>query len=221
MTNLLSLNKQIEELIAEYEEAIARSKYDDGSDVISEVELKALQTRCLAIIDRIAGQNSVYYNVATDVLSNKIDHAYGHLAGLIGVIKALYHDLSNEYLRSLEELIHGDIFTDFLEMAEYLANSGYKDSAAVISGSTLEAHLHQLCNREGISITSGAKPHRADTLNANLAKANVYSKTDQKNVTAWLGLRNDAAHGNYSAYDKSQVLLLISSVRDFITRHPA
>ena len=58
-------------------------------------------------------------------------------------------------------------------------------------------------------------------LNAELIKSNAYSKLDQKNVTAWLGLRNSAAHGCYTDYDKQQVSLLISSIRDFLTRNPA
>lgn len=63
--------------------------------------------------------------------------------------------------------------------------------------------------------------YKADTLNADLMKTGAYSKIDLKNVTAWLGLRNDAAHGNYSAYDDKQVSLLISSIRDFVARNPA
>jgi hypothetical protein len=106
-------------------------------------------------------------------------------------------------------------------MATYLSASGYKDAAAVVAGSTLEAHLKQLCARHGISVDSGGKPKKADLLNSELVAGSAYSKLDQKNITAWLGLRNDAAHGNYSAYDKEQASLLIDSVRHFITKFPA
>ena len=40
-------------------------------------------------------------------------------------------------------------------------------------------------------------------------------------VTAWLALRNDAAHGNYDEYDHKQVAALIQGVRDFMVRHSA
>lgn len=111
-------------------------------------------------------------------------------------------------------------------MASYLCGTNYKDAAAVIAGSTLEAHIRQLCIKSGIPIeittSSGdLKPKKADLMNSELAKANVYSKVDQKNVTAWLGLRNDAAHGNYNAYTKEQVALMIDNIRNFITRNPA
>ena len=143
------------------------------------------------------------------------------LAQVIGIAKSLRYDLSNGYLKSFEELIHGDVFADYLEMAEHLCTTGYKDAAAVIAGSTLEAHLKKLCAKFSISTTSDLKAKKADTLNSELVKAGVYTKLDQKNVTSWLDLRNNAAHGNYNNYNKDQVALLISSVRDFIVRHAA
>ena len=64
-------------------------------------------------------------------------------------------------------------------------------------------------------------PKKADRLNAELAAADVYSKLDQKNVIAWLDLRNKAAHGRYPEYGLPQVNLQIAGIRDFITRNPA
>jgi hypothetical protein len=58
-------------------------------------------------------------------------------------------------------------------------------------------------------------------LNVDLTKANVYNKLDEKNVTAWLDLRNKAAHGSYTEYNLDQVKLLVSSIQDFISRIPA
>ena len=58
-------------------------------------------------------------------------------------------------------------------------------------------------------------------MNADLVKAGVYAGLEQKGVTAWLGLRNHAAHGEYAKYDESQVGALIRNVRDFLIRHPA
>ena len=215
-----TFEKQLEAVITEYESALARSRYDDASDVISNVDVRNLQTRCMAAIERASGRQSVYYE-RTSVLLETSDHAWGHLAAQVGVAKALLSDVKDGYLKSFEEVIHGDVFGDFLEMADHLVSVGYKDAAAVIAGSTLEAHLRLLAAKHGITTTAGGRPKKADTMNAYLVKAHVYAKLDQKNVTAWLGLRNDAAHGNYVAYDKNQVALLISSIRDFISRNPA
>jgi hypothetical protein len=133
--------------------------------------------------------------------------------------------LAAGYVRSQRELLHAELFADFLEMAQHLLNEGYKDAAAVIAGSSLEVHLRQLCQKSGITCeaTSGGSttPKKADRLNSDLAAASTFSKLDQKNVTAWLDLRNKAAHGKYAEYETPQVNLLIGGIRDFITRNPA
>ena len=221
MPDMNFLEKQLDGIVTEYGAAKARSQYDDCSDVLKEQDVKALQTRCLAAIERVVGTSSSYYESANRILKEK-NHAWGHLAGLVGVVQSLLFDLRNGYLKSLEELIHADVFADFLEMAEHLTGTGYKDAAAVVAGSTLEAHLRKLAAKQGVNVlTSAGKPVKADTLNAEIVKAGGYSKLDQKSITAWLGLRNDAAHGNYTAYDKNQVTLLVAGIRDFITRNPA
>jgi hypothetical protein len=94
-----------------------------------------------------------------------------------------------------------------------------------IAGSTLENHIKELCTKNNIPLNittqKGIHNKKNDQINSDLAAANIYSKLDQKNVTAWLDLRNKAAHGKYLEYSKEQVELLISSIRDFITRNPA
>ncbi len=140
-------------------------------------------------------------------------------------MKGLREDLVAGYLVSATELIHASTFADFLEMAEHLAGEGYKDAAAVIAGSSLEAHLRNLCVKNSIDLevttAKGITPKKADTMNGELGGANVYSKLDLKSVTAWLDLRNKAAHGKSTEYTHEQVNLLITSIRDFINRTPA
>ena len=106
-------------------------------------------------------------------------------------------------------------------MASHLLESGYKDAAAVVCGTTLEGHLGKLCSKYGIAIQEGERPKTAGQINAELAKAGAYSKLDEKNVTAWLDLRNRAAHGKYASYDKDIVKLVIAGVRNFTAKTPA
>ena len=125
-------------------------------------------------------------------------------------------------MRTLEELVHADLFADFLEMADELQRGGYKDAAAVIAGSTLEEHLRKLAQRYEVAIDKpDGAPKKAATLNDELAGAGAYNKLEQKGVTAWLDLRNSAAHGKYDEYDHRQVASLIQGVRDFMVRCPA
>jgi hypothetical protein len=67
------------------------------------------------------------------------------------------------------------MFEDLNEMAKHLLHEGYKDAAAVIAGSSLESHLHQLSNKYGVQVDhvapDGASKHKkADQLNQELRK---------------------------------------------------
>ena len=62
-----------------------------------------------------------------------------------------------------------------------------------------------------MTTTRRAEPKKADQLNADLFKARASSGLGQKNVTAWLDMRNRAAHGRYNEY-KKEVALLVDGV---------
>jgi hypothetical protein len=211
---------QIDPLLERYKTARARSQYDDLSDQ-SDEEHAELLTLMAAAIERLAPPKSRYVESMREYIKSAGATNSYLFPIFVGILKALRADYAAGYLQSITELIHADIFSDFLEMADYLIEQGYKDPSAVIVGSVLEEHLRNLCGKVGIPVTQGGRPKKADTLNAELAGVNVYSKLDQKSVTAWLDLRNKAAHGKYSEYTKDQVALLIQSIRDFISRNPA
>lgn len=90
-------------------------------------------------------------------------------------------------------LISADIFSNILEMAEYLLSEDYKDAAAVLIGGSLEGHLRALATRHGVESHAADKngvlrPRRAEMLNQDLQKKDAYALGDQKQVTAWLDL---------------------------------
>lgn len=181
-------------------------------------------TRARAAVRRIAGAGSAYEKQAEAIVAR--GGYVGYVARhIVGVVDSLRADVAGGFVTSLSEMVHGEVFADFLEMAEHLLEEQFKDAAAVIAGSSLEAHLRQLCIKHGIATevvgSTGARAKKAEQMNSDLAAAGVYSKLDQKNVTAWLDLRNKAAHGHYAGYEAAQVRLLVAGVRDFITRIPA
>jgi len=174
----------------------------------------------IAAINRIAGPDSVYGQQVNAILEK-----YGSFAQdrLLGVVQALRDDIAHGFLTGLKEIVRGDLFSDFLDMADYLAKQDYKDAAAVIGGGVLESHLRQLCkkNKIEVMIDTDLKPKRSEQLNSELAKKKVYGLLEQKSVTAWLDLRNKAAHAKYDEYSKDQVTLMLQGLRFFIARYPA
>ena len=214
---------QLDQAIALSKEIIANSQYNDLSD-LEEADVHRAISRGRAAVERVSGRDSVYTRQVEEILTEKQFDGV-KLRKMLGVVEALRVDAEAGYLQELVELIHGGLFGDFLEMARHLLEESYKDPAAVVAGTALEAQLRQPCGKSGIdtdvSTKSGFRPKKADRMNADLAGSGVYSKLDQKNVTAWLDLRNKAAHGRFGEYTREQVSLMVSGIQDFITLNPA
>ena len=222
--NVEPLIQQLEGLVVDYEAMVPRSEKKDLSD-LPKHERQALVTRAVAAVTRISGEHSPYAGEVRRVLTD-LPQLHLHTSSIIGVVKALLADVKAGYMQSLVELVHGEMFADFLEMAQHLLDAGYKDAAAVIAGAALESHLRMLCAKASVPVEltrpdGSTKPKNAESMNSDLLGSNVYSKLDQKSITAWLDVRNKAAHGKYGEYQPEQVALLIAGVRDFLARVPA
>ncbi len=171
-----------------------------------------------AAIRRLTPAGSAHRVIADEALREPYPGVYT----MHGALQALRADYEAGYAESIEELVHADMFADFIGMAQELLDKGYKDAAAVIVGSVLEGHLRQLGVKHGVGIDDDSgRPKRADRLNADLKKAGAYGNLGQKDVTSWLGLRNHAAHGEYDRYDDAQVGLMLQGVTGFLGRLPA
>ena len=142
---------------------------------------------------------------------------------LQGIIEGLAADYEAGYMSTVAQLVHADTFADFIEMATNLLDEGgYRDAAAVIAGSSLEAHLRNLATNAGVPVAKrDGYPLKPSVINAALAKAKVYEKLQQNQITAWLRLRNHSAHGEYGKYGEAEVMGMIQGVRNFMLSYPA
>jgi len=223
-TDMLNeFNRQLGDIIADYRDLVSKSQYDDASDSPA-YEIQNLLARSISAVERVTGLNSVYSRQIKDVNERHKGDIF-RLHPTIGIVMALKSELESGYLETIEQIIHADLFSDYLEMAGHLIKEGYKDPAAVLAGSTLEVHLRKLANLHDVEVDVVKRgkhvPKKSDRLNADLTKAGAYTKLDQKSITAWLALRNHAAHGRYDEYLSDQVVLMISGIGDFISRIPA
>ncbi|MDD5703514.1 MAG: hypothetical protein PHU23_15875 [Dehalococcoidales bacterium] len=182
-------------------------------------KIKGFRAASLSFIEMLYSREHSYY-----IEFDKVTDGYHpeHVESGIEIIRSIRDEIAGGWLINVKGLITAEVFSDFFEMAEHLLSNGYKDAAAVLIGSTLEEHLRQLCIRNSIEaivkINGDDVAKKADTLNAELAKANIYNKLDQKNVTAWLDLRNKAAHGKYDEYNREQVEIMLRGVSEFCAR---
>jgi hypothetical protein len=85
-----------------------------------------------------------------------------------GVLVAVFEDLQAGFLTSVRRLIRAEVFTDFLDMAEHLHESGYHHAAVSLTGAVLEDGLRQIAEAASV------KANRRDDLsglNSNVRKS--------------------------------------------------
>lgn len=190
-----------------------------GGDYVNEGMLNGFRTACLSLLNNLVGKNNAYY---TEVINLEKSNSISVFESIVHILRELRHEVEMGWLARTKQLLAAEIFSDFMEMAFELMKGGYKDASAVMIGSVLERHLRDLCEETGIETTvmkdGVPRPKKADRLNSELAKHEIYDKLEQKQITAWLDLRNKAAHGEYSEYSKEQVNLMYQGVLDFIAR---
>ncbi|MFV1450562.1 hypothetical protein VBZ51_15505 [Maribacter sp. HS] len=213
-----NLIKRVEHLINQGQNVIRTQKYGEfvGNYVDHGLQM-GFRSASLSFIENLYGSKHNYYKDFDQKV--KGDGLSESKSG-INILNSIKVEIENDWLLSIKELVTSEIFADFLEMSKHFLDLKYKDPAAVMIGSTLEEHLRQLCNKHSVDTTFEKNgdlfPKKANLLNANLVKAEAYGVLEQKNVTAWLDLRNRAAHGKYGEYSIEQVDLMYQGVLNFI-----
>lgn len=208
-------------LLIELAREVMKTKYSSdayiAADSVQTEIFSELRSSSLSFIRGLYNENHPFY---TDFDRKvHIGHAY-EIEIALGILNSVKTEIQNGWIVSLKGLVSAEIFTDFIEMSEYLLLEGYKDPAAVIIGGVLEEHLRQLCIINGIEILNlNGKYKKAELLNTDLSAKLIYNKLDQKTVTSCLDLRNKAAHGRYNEYNKEQVKNMMKAVIEFMSRN--
>ena len=219
---LADLLKRIDELL-DHGQQVLSTRYSEGTRFpvvhVKDAPMTGFRSASLSFIERVFGRDHPHFQQFTEKTENSFasDAERG-----VAILQAVRSEIAGGWLFTVKGLVAAELFSDFLDMADHLLSQGYKDPAAVVIGSVLEEHLRQLCIKHSIDIADEkdgkAVPRKADRLNSELAKKGVYTALDQKQVTAWLGLRNDAAHGKYSSYSEEQVKNFLAGSTEFMAR---
>jgi hypothetical protein len=210
-----------DQLVAMCAQVVTTRQRGKHTDAVDSSQMKGFRVAVLSFIDRVYGRSHPHFQEFTECSDNSY---FSNAETSLAVVRTIREEIAGGWLSTVRGLITAEVFADFLEMAEHLLETGYKDPAAVMAGSVLEEHLRQLCAANSIDALEEKNgkqiPKKADRLNAELAGAAVYSKLDQKQITAWLDLRNNAAHGKYDQYSDAQVANAVSGITNFMSRVP-
>jgi len=163
------------------------------------------------IIVAACGENSQHFK---EFVKEEGKPSYGTNLNLFNRLRPIFtaakEDFVGGYVVSVKALVQAEVFDSELEQARELLSKGYKVAAAVIAGVVLETSIRDLCNTEGLPLG------KLDRMNSELAKAGIYSKLQQKKVTALADIRNSAAHGESNSFTDQDVEAMIRDVENFL-----
>lgn len=173
------------------------------------------------MIERFALPGSVYMEDARQIAASNASDIW-MTQQTAAVVQALHDDYAHGGLVAVEEIVHADLFDDFLGMAQELLDKGFIGPAAVLAGSVLEGHLHKLALRSDIELTDeNGRARSVEAIGVDLRKRGVLTEVQRKSLAAWYAQRTEGAHGRSENLDPAEVGRTIDGVRDFIARFPA
>jgi len=214
------LSKRFDQLANEMVsiEATQRTYSGDlGTSLIVDDELLlAWKVKVKNLLVSACGKESQHYqefNEAERIVG--FDTNYDAFKRMKAVFAAAMEDYKGGFLISVRNLVQAEVFDSELEQAEELLSNGYKLASAVVTGVVLETALRDLCSREGLAHS------KLDKMNADLAKAGIYNKLQQKRITALADIRNSAAHGKPEEFSEADVANMIRDVEQFLATYLA
>jgi hypothetical protein len=176
------------------------------------------QSQSLVLLQTVFGQEHVFsktFERATTV-QGYVAAEPPYIEQGMGVLSAAAENIARGWTWEYREILHAEVFDDFLEMAEHLLSGGYFVAAVVLAGATLEDHLRKLSQKHELPVVDSVAK-----MNEALRQQDVYPQSTWRSISSWYDLRTDAAHGKERDYAHQEVQLMISGVRDLISRYPA
>jgi hypothetical protein len=109
--------------------------------------------------------------------------------------------------------------TDLMEQVQRLLDDKtmHEAAAIVLTGAALEAFLRSMLALHPAGSVEG-RPG-ISSYAAALRRVEAMTAQDVKDVSAWAGLRNDAAHGNFEDLSRERALLMADGVNHFMRTH--
>lgn len=186
----------------------------------SSVKLHGVKAQITEFLREFAGAKSSFFQLANGA------------AGSTDFLAAILYSSLENFKAYVEAGLHGqvtaqrkaqlDVVSDFLEQAHMLLNAKGVHPAApiVLIGATLEEFLRTWIESKDLSL--GNRKPCLDTYAQVLLTEEVISKQDMKDITAWGGLRNHAAHGEWDEVsDKQRAAIMLDGVNLFLRKYGA
>jgi HEPN domain-containing protein len=205
---------RVDDLIAKADAVVATHKDPPpgviGFPTLSTAAFTEWQSQSLTFLVNLLGVDHTY----TQQFRDRVERGHtGEVRAGQGILRGLREDLDLGLLQDVKALVSADVFSDFLDMADHLLETGYYHPAASLAGAVLENGLRQIAEAHTVKISGGDD---LSSLNNKLASKGVYNRLVQKRLQVWVGVRNHADHGEFDEYSEADVREMVRGVREFL-----
>ena len=130
-------------------------------------------------------------------------------------LRAVKEDIEGGYLQKIRSLLEAEVFSDFLDMAQHLHDTGYRPPSAFLAGAVLEDGLRKIAEAHTIQL----KPKETISSLNDKCRDVVYNQLVWRKIQVWGDIRNKADHGKFDQYLEDDVSAMIDGVQSFLAEH--
>jgi len=181
------------------------------------INFYAQQAELLNLIQAYAGKGNSFYE-ATEKVKITAILSDDYLNSIItSFIRSVEQDVISKV--SFERKIKIEVVNDYLTQAEELIEQEdfHPAVSAVLIGASLEEFLRNWVIEQNLDYGQKAS---IDSYAKALRSKDLITKQDYKEITAWGGHRNNAAHGKWELVaDREKISMMLAGVNIFIKQY--
>lgn len=184
------------------------------------------RTSCAAVLDQVVPP--------TSILRKTVDHfpqlgdEPEKVQSGVAFLRSIKAELEKGSLDAIALQLENEILSDYLGQAEGILKEPGEGlshvAAAVIAGASLERALRSMCLTlvPPEPVVNDKDSHLGMTaLIDALKRRQAFNEIQAKQLRAWAGIRNSAAHGNFEEFTRHQVEQMVEGIVAFIARFGA
>jgi hypothetical protein len=171
-------------------------------------------TSALHLLKLVFGESGIHFKQFDKIL-NQARSLSNKAEALGGILAAAKKDFEGGFAVSFEASIAGEIFADFVGLAEHAIGEKQKDVAAVLACAALEDALKRIGAANGLDV---AEKEMSDVVNA-LIGARVIEGAAAKMLRTMPKIRNHAFHAEWGHISEPEVGGVAGFVRQLLLSH--
>jgi hypothetical protein len=187
----------------------------NGSRYVEEESWGAWSSSALNLIQMVFGPESAHFSQIKAIIEDKNHRYYLHALQALGVFRGAKADYEKGCYGSLERMVSGEVFGNFIGAAKQALEEGKKDVAAVLACAALEDALKRFANTNGIAVVG---KDMSEVIGALKSKSLVGGA--QKSILETMPkTRNNAMHADWAKISAAEVGGVIGFTEQFLLQN--